>query len=210
MQTVYRNGSRLEYADSLQKTGSGCGVDWSMQTVYRRGGVEWSGLEYADCLQKSGSGVEWTGLEYADCLQKSGSGSGVEWTGLEYADCFRRVVVLVVWSGLEYADCFRRVVVLVERNKQNVYRRMVVVVVVVVVVEWIMQTVYRRVVGVVGLSIQNICEADFGDRRRMCSVRLALKVTCLSSFEVLVQTNVMSIPDPFTFKAYRSITVFRI
>jgi len=53
-------------------------------------------------------------------------------------------------------------------------------------VEWSMQTVYRRVLGVVGLSIQNICEADFGDRRRICAVGRVLKVTCLSSFEVLV------------------------
>jgi len=104
---------------------------------------------------------------------------------------------------------YRRMVVVVDWNKQNVYRR-VVVLLVVVVVEWSMQTVYRRVVGVVGLSIQNICEADFSDRRRICSVGRALKVTCLSSFEVFVQANVMSIPDPFTFKGYRSITVFLI
>lgn len=66
-----------------------------------------------------------------------------------------------------------------------------------------------------GLSIQNISEADFGDHRRICAVGRALKVTCLkvtclSSFEVLVQANVTSIPDPFTFKVYRSITIFLI
>lgn len=48
-----------------------------------------------------------------------------------------------------------------------------------------MQNVYRRVVGIVGLSIQNISEADFGDHRRICAVGRALKVTCLSSCEVL-------------------------
>ena len=63
-------------------------------------------------------------------------------------------------------------------------------------------------VGVVGLSIQNISEADFGDRRRICAAGRALKVTCLSSFEVLVHANVISIPDPFTFKVYGSITIF--
>ena len=39
--------------------------------------VEWSGLEYTDSLQRSGSGI---GLEYADCLQKSGISSGLEYS----------------------------------------------------------------------------------------------------------------------------------
>jgi len=114
-----------------------------MQTVYRRMEVEWSGLEYADCLQKNGSSS--SGVEYAECLQKSGScsGSGVEWSGLEYADCFRRVVLVVEWS---MQTVYRRMVVVVEWNKQNVYRR-VVLLVVVVVMEWSMQTVYRRMVS---------------------------------------------------------------
>jgi len=94
-------------------------VDCSMQTVYRRVAVvmvvvvEWSGVEYADCLQKSGSG--------------SDSGSGVEWSGLEYADCFRRVVVVVVLSGVDWI-------------MQTVYRR-VVVVVVLSGVDWNIQTI---------------------------------------------------------------------
>ena len=85
---MYRNGSRLEYADSLQKTGSGSGVDWSMPTVYRIVVVvvvvEWSGLDWI--MQTVYRRVvvvvvmEWSGLEYADCLQKNGS--GVEWTGV--------------------------------------------------------------------------------------------------------------------------------
>jgi hypothetical protein len=108
-------------------------VDWSRQTLYRNG----SGLEYADCLQKSGSG----------------SGSGVDWS---------------------------------------------------------IQTVCRRVEGVVGLSIQNISEAHFGDHRRICAVGQALKVTSLSSFEMLVQANVIYIPDSFTFIIYRSSTIFLI
>ena len=56
-----------------------------------------------------------------------------------------------------------------------------------------MQAVYRRVVGVVGLSIQNPREVDFGDCRQVCAVGRALKVTCLSSFEVLVQANVIAL-----------------
>ena len=38
-----------------------------------------------------------------------------------------------------------------------------------------MQNVYRKVVGVVGLSIQDISEADFGDRRRISAVGRAIK-----------------------------------
>ena len=37
-----------------------------MQTVYRRVVLV----------------VEWSGLDYEECLEKSGSGSGVEWTGV--------------------------------------------------------------------------------------------------------------------------------
>jgi hypothetical protein len=66
------------------------------------------------------------------------------------------------------------------------------------------------VVLVVEWSIQNINEADFGDRRRIWAVGRALKVSCLSLFEVLVQANVISVPDLFTFKVYRSITIVLI
>jgi len=59
----------------------------------------WSGLEYADYLQKnssgngSGSGVEWTGV--CTLFQKSGISGGVE-----YADCLQKSVRR---SGLEYS-----------------------------------------------------------------------------------------------------------
>jgi len=114
---------------------------------------------------------------------------------------YRRVVLVVEWS---MQNVYRRVVLVVDWSLQNVYRR------VVLAVDWSLQNVYRRVVGVVGSSIQNINEADFGDRRRICAVGRALKVSCLSSFEVLVQANVVSIPDTFTFKVYRSITIVLI
>ena len=46
--------------------------------------MEWSGLEYEECLEKSDSGsgscVEWNGVRRV--LEKSGSGSCVEWTGV--------------------------------------------------------------------------------------------------------------------------------
>ena len=71
-------------------------------------------MEYADCLQKSsgsGSGVEWSGLEYADCFKRvvlvvEWSMQTVyrrmvsEWSGLEYADCLQKIGSEVEWTGV--------------------------------------------------------------------------------------------------------------
>ena len=83
-------------------------------------------MEYADCLQKSsgsGSGVEWSGLEYADCFKRVVL--VVEWS---MQTVYRRMVVLVEWNK---QNVYRRVVLLVvvvvvmEWSMQTVYRRMV-------------------------------------------------------------------------------------
>jgi hypothetical protein len=141
---------------------------------------------------------QYSGLKYENCLHNIGSG----WTGIcrmctemvedwSMQSVYKRVIVVVEWIGLEYADSLQKT-----GSGSGV--------------DWSLQTVYRRLVLVVEWSIQNINEADLGGRRRIWAVGRALKVSCLSSFEVVVQANVISIPDLFTFKVYRSITIILI